>query len=136
MLPRPARQNHPHLPMGLAQQLPVRQGMETRSTSSTRLSIQEVQASSNPQTLAIPRRRSVNTHTLRETVDQTKRKQLTCLRPGTQPIMSRARPGTPTLLTLRTTSWCDGAALRPCANSRITKPCIVMSITYQKCRHP
>ena len=108
-----ARQHHPQTPMGLTQALPVRRDMQTRSTSTTGSSVLKVQASSRSQTLAIPLRRSVDTGTVRETVDRKKRKQLTCLHPGTQLIMSRAIPGQSTLLTLRTTYWCDGATLTP-----------------------
>ena len=115
--------------MGLAQRLPVRRGMRTRSTSSPMLSFLIVQALSTLQTLAIPLRRSVNTPTLRKTVDQHKR--LTFLHPGTQPIMSRAMPRTPIIRTIFTILWCDGVTLTPCANGRITKPCFVTSITYR-----
>jgi hypothetical protein len=51
--------------------------------------------------LALPLYRSANTPTLRETVDLRPRQQLTCLRPGTQLIMSRAMSCTS--LMLRTT---------------------------------
>jgi hypothetical protein len=124
-LSRPARQDNPHLAMGLAQGLAVHRDMEIRSIS-IRLPVLHLQASSISQTLALPLRRTV-THTLREAVDQQTRQQLTCLHPGTQLIMPRAMPCT--LLMLRTTYWCDGASLTPCANGRITKPCIVRSVT-------
>jgi hypothetical protein len=114
--------------MGLAQGLPVHRDMEIRFIS-IRLPVLHLQASSITQTLALPLRRTVNTHTLlQETVDL-RTHQLTCLHPGTQLIMSRAMSGTPTLLMVRTTCWCEGACLTPCANGRITKPCIVRSVT-------
>jgi hypothetical protein len=122
------RAREPQLPMGLAQRLPVRRGMRTRSTSSTMLSFLIVQALSILQTLAIPRRRSANTPTLRETVDQHKR--LTCLHPDTRLMISRAMPRTSKLLIIRTILWCDGVTLTPGANGRITKPCIVTPVTY------
>ena len=98
-LSRPARQDNPHLAMGLAQGLAVHRDMEIRSIS-IRLPVLHLQASSISQTLALPLRRTV-THTLREAVDQQTRQQLTCLHPGTQLIMPRAMPCT--LLMLCTT---------------------------------
>ena len=68
----------------------------------TRLSVLEVQASSNSR-LTIPLPRPVNTQTLRETEDQRKRKQLSCLYPGIQLIMSQAMRATLSLRMLRTT---------------------------------